>query len=161
MLELVQTEDNHTPQNTVGCAAWGVGEWLGVVQRVLLARWHLGASSRGVVWGCTHSISGGCRCAVRAAMPVAMPARLVHPAPHYGASGLSLVASTHGCVLCWGDAGRAVPVAVCCVSCFVHVCRYLQCGCSVVPTCLQASFVLLLPPIVLHAWCYVVLLHSM
>ena len=29
--------------STVGCAAWGAGEWLGVVQQVLLARWRLGA----------------------------------------------------------------------------------------------------------------------
>ena len=38
-------------------------------------------------------------------MPVAMPARLVHPARPYGALGLSVGAGAHGCVLCWGDAG--------------------------------------------------------
>ena len=36
----------------VGCAVWGAGEWLGVVQRVLLARWPLGASSG--VWFGVH-----------------------------------------------------------------------------------------------------------
>ena len=35
----------------VGCAVWGAGAWLGVVQRLLLAHWRLGALSRGVVWG--------------------------------------------------------------------------------------------------------------
>ena len=94
-------------------------------------------------------------------MPVAMQARLVHPASHYGASGLSIGSGAHGCVLYWGDAGGALLVVVCSVSCFVHVCHYLQCACSVVPTCVPASFVLLLKPIVLSAWCYVVLLHSM
>ena len=66
-----------------------------------------------------------------------------------------------GCVLCWVDSGRALPVVVCCVSCFVRVCHYLQCACPVVPTCVQASLVLLLMPIVLYAWCYIVLLHSL
>ena len=114
---------------------------------------------------CTHSIDDGWWCALRAAMPVAtvvaMPARLVHPALHSGASGLSVGAGAHGCVLCWGDARGALPVVVCCVSCFEHVCRSLQCACSVVPTCIQASFVLLLMHIVHYAWCYIVLLHSM
>ena len=109
----------------------------------------------------THSHRGGCWCAVRAAMPVAVPAWLVHPARLYGASVLCLGAGAHGCVLCWGVAGGAMPVVVCCVSCFVRVCRYLQCACSVVPTCVPASLVLLLMPIVLYAWCYIVLLHSM
>ena len=94
-------------------------------------------------------------------MPVAVPARLVNLARHYGTSGLAIRAGAHGCVLCWGGTGGALPVVVCCVSCFVHVCRYLQCACSVVPTCVQASFVLLQMPIVLHAWCYIVLLRSM
>ena len=58
---------------------------------------------------------------VRAAMPVAVPAWLVHPARLYGASGLRLGTGAHGCVLCWGVAGGALPVVVCCVSCFVHV----------------------------------------
>ena len=49
----------------------------------------------------------------------------------------------------------------CCVSCFVHVCCHLQWACSVAPTCIQASFVLLLMSMVLYAWCYFVLLHSM
>ena len=109
----------------------------------------------------THSISGGYCCAVRAAMPVAMPARVVHPAHHYGASVLCIGAGEHGCVLCWGDAGGAMPVVVCCVSYSVHVCHYLQCACSVVPACVQAYFVLLLMPLVLCTWCYVVLLRSM
>ena len=52
-------------------------------------------------------------------------------------------------------------IVVRCVSCLVHVCRYLQCACSVVPTCIQASFVLLLMPLVLYAWCYIVLLRAM
>ena len=94
-------------------------------------------------------------------MPVAVPAWLVHPARFYGASVLCLGAGAHGCVLCWGVAGGAMPVVVCCVSCFVRVCRYLQCACSVVPPCVQASLVLLQMPIVLYAWCYIVLLHSM
>ena len=95
---------------------------------------------------------------MRAAMPVAVPAWLVHPARLYGASVLCLGAGAHGCVLCWGVAGGAMPVVVCC---FVRVYRYLQCACSVVPTCVQASLVLLQMPIVLYAWCYIVLLHSM
>ena len=130
---------------TVACAAWGAGEWLGVVQGVLLARWRVDTSSRGVVWG-VRGISGGCWYAVRAAMPVAMPvampgampvampARVVHPAHHYVVSGLSFGAGAHGCVLCWGHAGGALPVVMCCVSWFVHVCQCLQCACSVVPT---------------------------
>ena len=136
---------------------------MGVVQRVLLAHWRLDASSRGVVLS-ARSISGGCWYAVRAAMPVAMPvampARLVHPARPYDALWLSIGASAHGCVMCWGDVGGALPV-VCCASCFVHVCRCLQCACSVVPTCIQASFVSVLMYFVLYAWCYIVLLHSM
>ena len=109
----------------------------------------------------TRSISGGCWCPVRAAMPVTMLAWLVHPARLYGASGLCLGVGAHGYVLCWGVAGGALPVVVCCDSCFVHVCRCLQCACSVVPTCVPASLVLLLMPIALYAWCYVVLLHWM
>ena len=35
---------------TVGYVAWGPAEWLGVVQRVHLVRWHLGAAFRGGVW---------------------------------------------------------------------------------------------------------------
>ena len=77
-------------------------------------------------------------------MQVAVPAWLVHPARLDGASGLGTGA--HGCVLCWGVAGGALPVVVCCVSCLVHVCRYLQCACSVVPTCAPASLVLILTP---------------
>ena len=52
---------------TVGCAAWGAGEWLGVVQRVLLARWRLGASFRGVVWGAltVSVVAAGMRCGRR------------------------------------------------------------------------------------------------
>ena len=115
----------------------------------------------GVWFGGPRRIRGGCWCAVRAAMPVAMPAWLVHPARLYGASGIRLGAGAHGCVLCWGVAGGALPVVVCCGSCFVHVCSSFQCACSVVTTCVQASLVLLLMPIVLYAWCYIVLLHSM
>ena len=98
---------------------------------------------------------------VRAAMPVAVPARLVHPERLYGASGLCLGAGARGCVLCWGVAGWALPVVVRCVSCFGRVCRYFQCACSVVPTCVPVSLVLFLMPIVLEAWCYIVLLLSM
>ena len=98
---------------------------------------------------------------MRAAMPVAVPAWLVHPARLDGTLGLCIGAGARGCVLCWGVAGWALPVVVCCVSCFVHVCRYLQCVFSVVPACIQASFLLLLMPLVLHAWCYIALLHSM
>ena len=94
-------------------------------------------------------------------MPVVLPAWLVHLARLYGASGLAVGAGAHGCVLCWGDAGGALPAVVCCVSCFVPVCRYLQCACSVVPTCIPTSSVLLLMPLELEAWCYIVLLHLM
>ena len=78
------------------------------------------------VWGyglgCPRRIRGGCWCAVRAAMPVAVPAWLVHPARLRGASVLCLGAGARGCVLCWGIAGGTMPVVVCCVSCFVCVC---------------------------------------
>ena len=57
-------------------------------------------------------------------MPVAVPARLVHLARHYDTPGLAIRAGARGCVLCLGGAGRALPVVVCCVSCFVHECRY-------------------------------------
>ena len=50
---------------------------------------------------------------MRAATPVAVPARLVHPVRLYGASGLRLGAGARGCVLCWGVAGWALPVVVC------------------------------------------------
>ena len=33
----------------------------------------------------------------------------------------SILPHSNGCVLCWGVAGGALPVVVCCVSCFVHV----------------------------------------
>ena len=55
-----------------------------------------------------------------------------------------------------GVAGWALQVVVCCVSCFGRVCRNLQCACSVVPTCVPASLVLILMPIVPYAWCYIV-----
>ena len=62
---------------------------------------------------------------VRAAMPVAVPARLVHPGRLYGASGLCLGAGACGCVLCWGVAGWALcvvfPVSgVCAATYSVH-----------------------------------------
>ena len=98
---------------------------------------------------------------VRAAVPVAVSARLVHPVRLYRASVLCLGAGARGCVLFWGVAGWALPVVMCCVSCVGRVCRYLQCACSVVPTCVPASLVLFLMAIVLYAWCYIVLLLSM
>ena len=57
-----------------------------------------------------------------------------------GALKLSIGTGAHGCVLCSGDAGGVLPVVVCCVSCFVHACRYLQCACSVVPSFVQVVF---------------------
>ena len=74
----------------------------------------------------------------------------------HSSRGFALVL-VHVGVYCAG----ALPVVVCCVSCFVHVCRYLQCACSVVPTCAPASLVLLLMPVVLHVWCYIALLRLM
>ena len=76
----------------------------------------------GVLFGVANGFTGCCWCAVRAAMPVAVSACLVHPARRYGASGLAVGAGARGCVLYWGDAGGAFPVVVCCVSCFVHLC---------------------------------------
>ena len=63
---------------------------------------------------------------------VAVPACLVHPAHRYGVSGFAVGAGARGCVLCWGAAGGALPVVVCCVSCFVHMDCYRRCACSVV-----------------------------
>ena len=74
--------------------------------------------------------------------------------------GFVLVQVHMGLGCAGGFAGGVLPVVRYCVSWFVHVCRYLQCACSVVPTCVQASLVLLLMPIVLYAWCYIVLLRS-
>ena len=54
--------------------------------------------------------------AVWAAMPVAMPAWLVHPARLYGASGFVLV-PVHVGVCCAG--GCRLGVAGCCVLCFL------------------------------------------
>ena len=52
---------------TVGCAVWGAGDWLGVAQRVLLARWPLGASSGDLVWGALAAsvVAAGVRCGRR------------------------------------------------------------------------------------------------
>ena len=46
---------------------WGPGEWLGVVQRVLLVPWYLGAALRGVVWGAltVSVVAAGVRCGRR------------------------------------------------------------------------------------------------
>ena len=57
--------------------------------------------------GYANGFTGCCWCAVRAAMPVAVSACLVHPARRYGASGLAVGACARGCVLFWGDAGGA------------------------------------------------------
>ena len=58
--------------------------------------------------------------------------------------GFVLVQVHMGLGCAGGFAGGVLPVVRYCVSWFVHVCRYLQCACSVVPTCVQASLVLLL-----------------
>ena len=79
-----------------------------------------------------YGICGCCGCPVRAAIVVAVPACLVHPAHRYGVSGFAVGAGARGCVLCWGAAGGALPVVVCCVSCFVHMDCYRRCACSVV-----------------------------
>ena len=124
---------------TVGCAVWGVAAWLCVVQRVLLARWRLGASSRGVVWGALAAsvVAAGVRCGRRCRLRCrlgwctrrAIKAR----------RGFVLVPVHVGVCCAGGVAGWALPVVVCCVSCFWRVCRYLQCACSVVPACVPAS----------------------
>ena len=51
----------------LGVPLGGPGEWLGVVRRVLLARWRLGASFRGVVWGAltVSVVAAGVRCGRR------------------------------------------------------------------------------------------------
>ena len=64
---------------TVGCAVWGSWVWLAVVQRCF-SPLTSGCFVSGSGLGCTRSISSGCLCAVRVAMPVAMPAWMVHPA---------------------------------------------------------------------------------
>ena len=46
-----QSCNAHRTSTLTRIAVWGVVAWLCVVQRVLLARWRLSASSRGVVWG--------------------------------------------------------------------------------------------------------------
>ena len=53
----------------------------------------------GTFLGCTNSAVDRCWAEERAAMPVALPARLVHPARHYGASRLGNIASARGFVL--------------------------------------------------------------
>ena len=104
---------------------------------------------RVVVWGALPVPVVGAGVRGLTAMPVAVPAGLVHPALHYGASGFGISSGARGCVMSWGGAGGALPVVVCCVSCFVHVSCYLQCACSVVSTCATASFVL---PLVSIVW---------
>ena len=49
---------------TAGCAVRGVEAWLCLVQRVLLARWRLGALSKGVVWRAPAAsvVAAGMRC---------------------------------------------------------------------------------------------------
>ena len=53
----------------------------------------------GTFLGCTNSAVDRCWAEERAAMPVALPARLVHPARHYCASRLGNIASARGFVL--------------------------------------------------------------
>ena len=90
---------------------------------------------------------------MRAAMPVAVPARAVHLAHQCGASGLSISAGARGCVLCWGG----VPAGRCRLLCVVFPVLCMFCSSYL----RYGFFVLLLMPIVLTAWCYIVLLNSM
>ena len=56
------------------------------------------------------------------AVPVAVPACLLHLARRYGASGLPIDASAQGVYCAGRDAGVVLPAVVCCVSCFASVC---------------------------------------
>ena len=60
--------------------------------------------------GGTHKADGG-------AVPVVVPACLVHLAHRYGVSGLPIDASAQGVYCAGGDAGVVLPAVVCCISC--------------------------------------------
>ena len=129
----------------------------------LLARWFLGALSRCVVWGALAAsvvavgVLCGRRCRLRCRLGWCTRRAFM------ACRGFVLV-PVHVGVCCSGGLPARRCRLLCVVFPILGVCRYLQCACSVVPTCVPASLVLLLMPTVLSAWCsvdYIVLLLSM